>query len=274
LEIEGPQHRVILSRGYWLFDTPVTQALVSRNRGAMNIQLGNVGNLGDILKHAALIQLCGALRQLVGNESIYIETHAYLLSSSIADTQDWRVQSSRLAETYAGYHAYVEREAKLVQRGMYRCSAGLALDVLSPISASLAEIDHSTRRQLKRQLREEDYSDSVVVTESADRLPEVIGNDDRIGFLMLVDPFETPLECWSTVLSSARAVQHAELVGAIEVFAYGDEAIDWPSPPTGFKGPIATVDQLPFHLAVYATALFEKSAKKVLEDLGWICVIE
>jgi hypothetical protein len=42
----------------------------------------------------------------------------------------------------------------------------------------------------------------------------------------------------------------------------------------GFKGPFATIDQLPLQLAVYATAFFEKPARKVLGDLGWIRSIE
>ncbi len=238
---------------------------------AVNIQLQNVGNRGDILKHGALTQLAVLLRQRVGPESVYIETHAYLLDSSIVDAQDWKRQSLRLAQTYRGYHAYVEREAKLVERGRYRCSAGLILDVLSPRSAFLAEIDPQTRRQLKRQLSEEGFSNSVTITDSAERLPTVIGKRDCNGFLMLVDPFENPLQCWPTVLRIAQALQHAELVSAIEVFAYADKAFNWPSPPVGFKGPIATVDPYPFQLAVYATALFEKPAQKALGDLGWKC---
>ncbi len=240
----------------------------------MNIQLGNVGNRGDILKHAALIQLAEVLRQRVGPESVYIETHAYLLYSFIVDARDWKHQSLRLTQTWCGYHAYIERETKWVERGRYRCSAGLALDVLSPDLAFLAEIDLQTRRQLKRQLREAGFSNRVMVTESTDRLPAVIGKRECNGFLMLVDPFENPRECWPTVSCIAQAIEHAELMGAIEVFAYADKAFDWPSPPAGFKGPIATVDQYPFQLAVYATALFEKPAQELLGDLGWICSIE
>lgn len=234
-----------------------------------NVQHGNVGNLGDILKHAALADLGYALRDRVGSDVCYVETHSFLLSAPIADGHEWARISGEWAGSHPGYDRYIDLERNAVARGEYRCSGGLAQDVIAPAAACLAEADPQTRERLASQVRQEGLS-GVTIVEDASDLPGALRDARRRGFLMLVDPFEDPTEYWPTVGSIVAEVRHAELVGAILVFAYRDTALAWPPPPDGFQGPVATIEQLPFQLAVYATANFEKASQQVLDSLGWV----
>ncbi len=45
-----------------------------------NRQLGNVGNLGDILKHGCLVQLARRLAER-GEPMVYIDTHTFLIEA-------------------------------------------------------------------------------------------------------------------------------------------------------------------------------------------------
>lgn len=235
----------------------------------MNLQTGNVGNLGDILKHAALVQLALALQKRAGQDSCYVETHSFLLQAPIRDNGTWEKAVARLSETLSGYKLYAEIEQPLIDKQEYRCSAGLVLDLLQPSSAYLAEIDPATRQTLSDQVVAEGRGAIVTLTEAAEQLPIVIDRRPRSAFLMLVDPFEDPNEVWPIVSRVVDAVGHQGLVGAIEVFAYGDVPVIWPDPPTGFAGPVSTMNKIPYQLALYATKLFEAEALGATERLGW-----
>lgn len=233
-----------------------------------NVQHGNVGNLGDILKHAALAGLGYALRDRVGSDVCYVETHSFLLSAPVADGLEWARISGQWAGSYPGYDRYIDLERDAVARGEYRCSGGLAQDVIAPSAACLAEADPQTRERLASQVQQEGLS-GITIVEEADRLPEALRGSRNRGFLMLVDPFEDPTEYWPTVDSIVAEVRQPESVGAIVVFAYRDSTLAWPPPPDGFGGPVATIERLRFQLAVYATASFEKASQQVLDSLGW-----
>ena len=235
----------------------------------MNIQTGNVGNLGDILKHAALVQLALALRKCAGSDTRYIETHSFLLQAPAKNSDSWWNAASRLSESYAGYEPYVEIEQPLISRQEYCCSAGLALDLLRPSSAYLAEKNPATLQTLKAQVISEGLEGIVTLTDAADRLPMVIDGNPRCGFLMLVDPFKDPNEVWPTVSAVAETFDHRELLGAIEVFAHGDCPVNWPEPPAGFEGPISTISEPPYQLALYATNPLRAVTLGTAERLGW-----
>ncbi len=86
---------------------------------------------------------------------------------------------------------------------------------------------------------------------------------------MLVDPFNRPEEVWPTVLNVIESVWHKDLFGAIEVFAYGEQPVDWP-PLEGFSGrPIATISRKSFQLATYATHNFRATVESALSSVGW-----
>lgn len=234
-----------------------------------NLQYKNVGNLGDILKHAALTQLGSALRNRVGSDVSYVETHSFLLSAPIGNADEWKSISRRLAESHDGYTPYIDLEQDLVARGEYRCSAGLVQDVIAPSAIWLAESDLQTREHLALQVEQGGLS-GVTVVEAASHLPTAVRGNQRRGFLMLVDPFEDPTEYWPIVNRIVQETPRMEPVGAIVVFAYRQSSLAWPPPPEGFKGPVATIEQLPFQLAVYATDGFERDSVRVLGSLGWV----
>jgi 23S rRNA A2030 N6-methylase RlmJ len=235
----------------------------------VNVQHGNVGNRGDILKHAALTQLGSALRKRVDSDVSYVETHSFLLSAPLGDTNEWKSISKLLAESHDGYTPYIDLEQDMISRGEYRCSAGLAQDVIAPSATYLAESDLQTRERLALQVEQEELS-GVTLVEAASNLPNAVRGNRRRGFLMLVDPFEDPTEFWPIVNRIVQEAPRTELVGAIVVFAYRKSALAWPSPPEGFKGPVATIEQLPFQLAVYATDRFEQDSIQALASLGWV----
>lgn len=87
---------------------------------------------------------------------------------------------------------------------------------------------------------------------------------------MLVDPFEDPTEYWPIVNRIVQETPRTGLIGAIVVFAYRRSVLAWSPPPKGFKGPVATIEQLPFQLALYATGGFERDSVRALGSLGWV----
>ncbi|MEM7221409.1 MAG: hypothetical protein AAF495_00425 [Pseudomonadota bacterium] len=104
----------------------------------MNIQAGNVGNRGDILKHGALVQLALALKASAASGSYYVDTHAYLLQAPPTNLERWHCDVSELCRSFAAYRTYREIEQCYLDQVVYRCSAGLALDLLCPTHTYLA----------------------------------------------------------------------------------------------------------------------------------------
>ena len=92
--------------------------------GRVNSQDRNVGNRGDILKHAALV----ALAELMATRTNlrYLETHAYRLVAP-CDAERWSLELHSLRRDHA-FERYAALEKTWVERGLYRCSVGLALE--------------------------------------------------------------------------------------------------------------------------------------------------
>jgi hypothetical protein len=59
-----------------------------------NRQFANVGNLGDILKHAALTSLVELLYTR-GERLLSVDTHAFLLEAPCPDPTRWRLEAQR-----------------------------------------------------------------------------------------------------------------------------------------------------------------------------------
>ncbi|MEM7221408.1 MAG: hypothetical protein AAF495_00420 [Pseudomonadota bacterium] len=91
---------------------------------------------------------------------------------------------------------------------------------------------------------------------------------------MLVDPFKDPREVWTSVGAVVQALNHEQLLGAIELFAHGRQLVTWSAPPNGFLGPIAKMVALPYQLALYATEPFKAQAQLAAEALGWTCTAQ
>jgi hypothetical protein len=235
---------------------------------SLNPQYDNMGNLGDILKHGALVELAAMMRNTEARPVAYVETHAFVLRAPMARGDRWQHEVAAELNTWPGYQRYYEREARAVEEGYYRCSCGLALDFLPSTSLYLAEADPPTRTILLEQLAAEAITPACLLTE-AEEFAKLESSPEPRPLLMLVDPFDTPHAYWPVVRNLTSALCGPQEAGAIEAFAYTDEPIDWPEPPPWFIGPVASVDRAPFHLAVYATVGSADQVRSLLLRLGW-----
>jgi hypothetical protein len=184
---------------------------VSRNR-----QHGHVGNLGDVTKHAALVELAAMLAERFASVS-FVDTHTFLLHAPLANAELWRREAdSRLAKQPA-YARYVELERAYLQRtGEYRCSSGLVLDVLGEqlACAVLGEANGLTRAELKGQLAKEQHTRVHVVDEA-----RAVDREARVpsagALLVHVDPFTLTPEAWAPPRAGARFAVSARGCGRV-----------------------------------------------------------
>lgn len=248
-----------------------------------NQQAENVGNLGDILKHGALVRLARvAAQRAIRGPVTYIESHAFLLNSPWNNPLKWKQNINTQLAKHPAYTDYVRMEKdRLDDDEPYRCSAGLALDIISERSyhAIFAETDDETRRKLKSQIRQDGFRADYILEdleELADIEPprgEDEDEDDPAGgsTLMLVDPFELDDDTWQQVIDGLDDFIEEESEGMILVFDFDadNDELDWRDPPPHFEGPIATLDQKPYHLAGYATDAMTGRMLDELDNLGW-----
>jgi hypothetical protein len=236
----------------------------------MNLQHGNVGNLGDILKHSAI----DALARLIAAEhppgqASFVDSHAYLLSSRLANPL-WREQTESLAMAHPGYRAYQALQAPFVARGGYLCSSGIVHRHLPQAHFILCETDRVTRARLAGQVREAQLERVTLLSDAA-QCCTAQGLAPAGRFLGLVDPFELTPSDWQAGLCAVRRLHRPGEDGLMAVFGYArDEAdLDWPAPPEGWSGPVARIDSPPYHLGVYASGPIRRRAADALEPLGW-----
>ena len=232
-----------------------------------NEQYGNVGDLGDILKHGALVELAEMMSTPGIGPVTYVETNTFLLQAPIANNK-WQEEVAVELNSWPGYQRYYEREVREVGEGNYRCSCGLALDFLPGATLYLAEADRPTRAVLQEQLAAETVTPACLLFE-AQSFAQVEFSGQSGPLLMLVDPFDTPHAYWSAVSNMTSALCGPQEAGVIEVFQYDDQPVDWPEPPPGFLGPVASIDRTPFRLVVYATVGSVDQAQSILLRLGW-----
>lgn len=248
----------------------------------VNKQLKNVGNLGDILKHGALVRLANLVRaRAIKAPVIYVETHSFLLHAPWNEQLKWKQAVNRQLAEHPYYKDYVRIEAERLERGEpYRCSAGLVLDILrgAPKQVYLAEHDPDTRARLKQQLEAEHIRNTTVV-ERAEALrdfsiPGGEGYDfepEEVSLLALVDPFELEESEWKQAAEQAARFADKAGCGIILAFDYQREvdAPEWPKPPKNFIGPVATISRAPYHLAAYTTEMMREEIQRTLGFLGW-----
>lgn len=248
-----------------------------------NQQAENVGNLGDILKHGALVRLANlAAQRAIRGPVTYIDTHAFQLESPWNNPLKWKQNINTQLAKHPAYTEYVRREKdRLDEGGDYLCSAGLALDIISERSyhAILTESDDDTRRTLKTQVRQSDHRAEFVL-QDLEELGEIEpprgedeDEDDPAGgsTLVLFDPFELDLDAWETLGDGLEEFIEEETEGMILAFRFDadDESPEWPDPPTHFEGPVAVLHEKPYHLATYATEPMIERATDELVNLGW-----
>jgi 23S rRNA A2030 N6-methylase RlmJ len=247
-----------------------------------NKQLDNVGNLGDILKHGALVRLAKLMStKAIKAPLLYFDTHAFMLNAPWNNTLKWKQAVNQELSEHPYYKDYVRLEAQRLDRDEpYRCSAGLVIDVINdiPHRVYLAEKDDETRQKLQEQVRSEPIRCDAIVDE-AKKLADIVppGGDDfeyekkDVAVFALIDPFELDHAEWAEISSVIADFTAEDSYGVIQVFDYDADADQpqWPEPPENFYGPVATLDRGPYHNAVYASRKMVDQVQDALELLGW-----
>lgn len=236
-----------------------------------NRQMGNVGNLGDIIKHAALMDLAFFLAR-THPEVSYVDTHAFLLHAPLADRDRWNREVDALAAVHAGYarYAVLQRES-LARTSDYRCSAGLVLDVLGDmrVCAVLGEANPATLAELSGQVAAESLTNVHVVNDAAK-----VDEDARVrrggALLVHVDPFTLSPEVWSRIAGALDALVSRSADAAILVYRYSRNAsTPWPDAPKGAEGPVAETRAGPHAFAAYASPGVADAVRRLCSALGW-----
>ncbi len=236
-----------------------------------NPQARNVGNLGDILKHAALCELAAMLAERSARVR-YLETHTFLLHAPIADTAWWHGEVDTLAGRLPAHARYRELErAALSSTGEYRCSAGLVMDVLGPrrANATLGEADGRTRATLREQIRDERLAD-VFVADDASAALRHAGEDEGGAVLVHVDPFKLTPEAWAPLAAGLDTVSARAEELVLVAYRYTRQGRSaWPRAPMGAIGPVAEVRGGPHEVAAYASPNLEEAVREICCSLGW-----
>lgn len=239
-----------------------------------NIQEDNVGNLGDIVKHGALVALAALLREHnIGAKVNYLDTHAFKLRACMPDAERWRKEVGELRGIYQLYKEYADIEEPVVAEGKYLCSTGLIACALPDCSMFLAERDERTRQELLAHLKDLEIIPAVLACE----MNELTFSDLDIHagtLLALVDPFyeteEVWRDTWRSASASIRALHSNGDDGIVLVFQYQKLVSPvWLAAPEGFGGPVAVADYKPYYLAAYGTKSLEKEMGLTLSRMGW-----
>ena len=235
-----------------------------------NPQLGNVGNRGDIHKHAALVRLARLMAGRNPQQAVhYLDTHAFLVEAPLANPR-WREEVEALQGRFPAYADYRALEEPLTARNLYLCSTGLAIACLPAAGLHLSESDAATRMLLQEQLAGRNVAAVRVLAEvarHADPPPPFPG-----PLLALVDPFTLTQTVWSDACRAVAALRAPEADGLLEVFTCHEDraSVDWPAPPEGWRGPLAALADPPYFVAVYAAGdEVAASAMAELAALGW-----
>lgn len=252
-----------------------------------NIQLGNVGNIGDIRKHALVAALA---RRLAGRRATWIDTHAFVLAAPCANPE-WEHEVARLAEMHPGFDAYRNAQRRLGGSDRYRCSTAIALEMLRPERSLLAERDPQARELLLGQLASLDFGevereitvriDGAKTSVRSSRFGEISIDYSAAALLArnvasagpilgLVDPFALDDTLISQLQGAMVRWLRPRLPAAFVLFHYDKQqtAYDWPVlGPLGL--PIARLSERPFHVALYASDVLASEARSVANSVGF-----
>jgi hypothetical protein len=207
----------------------------------MNIQDGNVGNRGDLRKHEALAAILDTLAAASSGPVLVVETHCFRLDAALP--RPTAPMNARLTALQAPWAA----------RGRYRCSAGLACDILGDRARLLlAEADGPTRAALSDALVSEGRH-VVALVDDAAALVDFGRSVAPAAVFIHVDPFDHPRYHWPVVEALLDRWRSADTPCAVLAFAY-DKAgpIVWPGAPAGLPLCGSLADP-PYGLAVWST---------------------
>lgn len=233
-----------------------------------NPQDSNVGNLGDILKHAALLQLAKVFASQIPDTKYYLDSHSYLYQSRLVNPL-WMEQSGALQQQFGLYREYVELEAAYIENGEYLCSSGLVNKLLPDAHLLLCESNKSTREWLLQQLADNKVEYMTVkeqltnwaLRKSFKKLPNL---------LALIDPFELTDALWLAVNKCLSNMLHKDASAIVLVFDYANQPErQWPEAPRGWLTLVAGLSVQPYHLAVYASDNLVSEVQAPMKMLGW-----
>ena len=238
--------------------------------GPHNIQYNNVGNTGDILKHAALVELARLIQQRNLDVQInYLDTHAFVAEAPLANAC-WHDEVKRLANSHPAYETYYSLERQCVERGNYSCSTGLGAMLLTDARFYLCERDAQTRAALQAQFTRRQCN-LVRLLDDVACWDRDIGKVSAGPLLALVDPFALTDGDWDAARSAVARLWAPGADGLLEVFSYNRECtgVTWPRAPSSWAGPIAQIGRALYFLALYAAGDIVAGAAERLATLGW-----
>ena len=234
----------------------------------VNLQDGNVGNLGDILKHAALVQLTNVFSEHIRDTKYYLDSHSYLYQSRLA-VADWYGQTEELLKHSALYQDYIDIEAPYINKGEYLCSSGLVNKLMPDAHLLLCESNRTTREWLLQQLADNRVTYHTVKEQmmkwikgkSFKRLPNL---------LALIDPFELTDELWATMNQCLGKMLQQQATVIMLAFDYKkQDAREWPATAGEGLHYAGSIAMQPYHLAAYATDDILKPLCARLTGLAW-----
>ena len=239
---------------------------------APNRQDKNVGNYGDILKHAALVQLAHYLASCPRTLSYYyIDTHTYLHHAKLANL-DWFKQISWLEHRYPQYVRYRNAEQSWLDRGEYLCSVGLVTQLCPHAVFYCYEHRPDTQTRLRLQLDAAKLkSESVGGQFNADVWLNGVRHQlsQQSLVLMLVDPFQMTNEQVSLTERFLSKLEQSKSQYICVLFDYQQaERVKW-NLHTRLNADCMTIDFQPFHLACVFSATLSDAVVRELTPLGW-----
>lgn len=246
-----------------------------------NPQWLNIGNRGDIYKHAAWQYCLERLARTSGYLRI-IETHAFQIEGTVRDHSSFNVD--RAALRGRGYEEYFALQEEYVDKGAYLCSAGIACDVLCERQEReliFFEADAGTRAQLAAQLGAREVSGVEVMGDCLADVPWP--KAERLGHVLaLVDPFgldhrngegRSIRSSWEPLLARLERYAGEGCVMGLLLFQFEknvETTTQWPSGLGQFEGPVLQLSDDHYRLAAYGNAAFFKLTAAWLERQGWV----
>ncbi len=259
-----------------------------------NPQDKNVGNLGDFIKHAALVKLLKILAEIEAEKPIiYLDPFAYKIRAKIADAENW--QSFFEDFKQKDYKDYKALETSYVKQGQYLCSPGIARAILPDNRILiLAEKHKATREKLLEQIAYDkpSYETSFVFDdafkikiffETTAKTKMFWLNANEIVFpqgavFALIDDFTLSSDTWHGSLAAINLLHDTSKPAIIETFhaqKKSESSFKWRESLDNFAGPIATIrrgdpfSHYEYFLAVYATNNIAERVRAILKNLGW-----
>eukprot|EP01080_Neovahlkampfia_damariscottae_P000009 gene9-4260_t len=232
-----------------------------------NIQFKNVGNLGDILKHAPLIEF---LRLLKKDEPvIYIDFHTFLIEAPFPNKKSWEETVTKLGDSYKNYKKFQSENSK------YLCSSGTSIKILSSEKNLFifSEQDEKTRENLKSQISIKNY----FLMNNSRNLTKLVKENEKIkeiefnGMIGLIDPFKITTEEWNAIIDGLNVNFSTIERGIILCFNYTkEEKMDWKQlkAPNNYELR-GFVNQFPYTLSCYSTSKVKEEISEILKLFHW-----